>query len=79
MLTINPFAEISAYIPAAAMQAYIVVMVLFVIGGTVLDMLHKKSAQYFSRMQKKQKRTQSAMLAVAKKHHLLYRRSQAKY
>lgn len=53
MLTINPFAEISAYIPAAAMQAYIVVMVLFVIGGTVLDMLHKKSAQYFFENAKK--------------------------
>ncbi|MCP4010790.1 MAG: adenylyl-sulfate reductase [Proteobacteria bacterium] len=35
------------------MQAYIVVMVLFVIGGTVLDMLHKKSAQYFFENAKK--------------------------
>ena len=53
MFTINPFAEMSAYIPAAAMQAYIVVMVLFVIGGTILDMLHKKSAQYFFENAKK--------------------------
>jgi len=53
MFTINPFAEMSAYIPAAVMQAYIVVMVLFVIGGTVLDMLHKKSAQYFFENAKK--------------------------
>ena len=53
MFTINPFAEMSAYIPAAAMQVYIVVMVLFVIGGTVLDMLHKKSAQYFFENAKK--------------------------
>lgn len=53
MFTINPFAEMSAYIPVAVMQAYIVVMVLFVIGGTVLDMLHKKSAQYFFENAKK--------------------------
>jgi len=53
MFTINPFAELSASIPVYAMQAYIVVMVLFVIGGTVLDMLHKKSAQYFFENAKK--------------------------
>jgi hypothetical protein len=29
------------------MQIYIVVMVLLVIGGTLLDVMHKKSAQYF--------------------------------
>ena len=53
MFTINPFAELSASIPVYAMQAYVVVMVLFVIGGTVLDMLHKKSAQYFFENAKK--------------------------
>jgi hypothetical protein len=35
------------------MQAYVVVMVLFVIGGTVLDILHKKSAKYFFENAKK--------------------------
>jgi len=29
------------------MQLYVVVMVLLVVGGTILDMIHKKSAQYF--------------------------------
>lgn len=29
------------------MQAYVVLMILLVIGGTVLDMMHKKSAKYF--------------------------------
>ena len=53
MFTINPFAELSANIPVYAMQAYVVVMFLFVIGGTVLDMLHKKSAQYFFENAKK--------------------------
>ncbi|HDZ78328.1 MAG TPA: adenylyl-sulfate reductase [Gammaproteobacteria bacterium] len=35
------------------MQAYIIVMFILVIGGTVLDMLHKKSAQYFFENAKK--------------------------
>jgi hypothetical protein len=47
MFTSNPFAGLSASIPAAYMQAYIVLMILLVAGGTILDMLHKKSATYF--------------------------------
>ncbi|HBE93135.1 MAG TPA: adenylyl-sulfate reductase [Gammaproteobacteria bacterium] len=35
------------------MQAYVIVMFLLVIGGTVLDMMHKKSAQYFFENAKK--------------------------
>ncbi len=53
MFTINPFAELSVSIPVYAMQAYIIVMFILVIGGTVLDMLHKKSAQYFFENAKK--------------------------
>jgi len=53
MFTINPFAELTASIPAYAMQAYVIIMFLFVIGGTILDMLHKKSAQYFFENAKK--------------------------
>jgi hypothetical protein len=47
MFTTNPFAELSAFISPTAMQIYVILMVLFVIGGTVLDMMHKKSAKYF--------------------------------
>lgn len=44
---LNPFAEIAQIIPPGMMQTYVVLMILFVIGGTVLDMWHKKSAKYF--------------------------------
>ena len=61
MLTSNPFAELSASIPTLVMQGYIILMVLLVIGGTILDMIHKKSAQYFfenaKKAQKSAKRT----------------------
>lgn len=47
MFTTNPFAELSASIPPTVMQAYVVVMALLVVAGTLLDVMHKKSATYF--------------------------------
>lgn len=47
MFTSNPFAELSAHVPVAVMQGYVILMVAFVFIGTVLDMIHKKSAKYF--------------------------------
>ena len=47
MFTSNPFAELSASIPPGVMQAYVVVMVLLVVGGTLFDIIHKGSARYF--------------------------------
>ncbi|MCG8548000.1 MAG: adenylyl-sulfate reductase [Alphaproteobacteria bacterium] len=47
MFTSNPFAELSASIPPAAMQTYVIIMILLVIGGTLFDVWHKKSAKYF--------------------------------
>ena len=47
MFTSNPFAELSALIPSAVMQTYVVVMILMVAGGTLFDMIEKKSATYF--------------------------------
>ena len=53
MFTSNHFTELTTQIPLAVMQGYIIFMVLLVIGGTILDMLHKKSAQYFFENAKK--------------------------
>ncbi len=47
MFTSNPFAELSASVPATVMQIYVVVMALLVAGGTLFDVMHKKSATYF--------------------------------
>ncbi len=47
MFISNPFAEISAFIPPPAIQAYLIVMMLMVAGGTLFDIFHKKSAKYF--------------------------------
>ena len=61
MLGTNPFFELATVISPGLMQGYVILMVLLVIGGTILDMLHKKSAQYFfenaKRAQRDAKRT----------------------
>ena len=47
MFASNPFAELTALIPLSVMQAYVVLMAILVVGGTIFDMIHKKSAKYF--------------------------------
>lgn len=47
MFTSNPFAELSASIPPAAMQTYVVIMIVLVAAGTLFDVVHKGSAKYF--------------------------------
>jgi len=47
MFMSNPFAELSASVPPSVMQAYVVVMAFLVAGGTLFDIVHKKSATYF--------------------------------
>jgi hypothetical protein len=47
MFISNPFAELSASVPPGIMQTYVVVMAILVAGGTLFDIMHKKSARYF--------------------------------
>jgi hypothetical protein len=47
MFTSNPFAELSAFVPPAVMQTYVMVMAILVVAGTLFDIIHKWSAKYF--------------------------------
>ena len=47
MFTNNPFAALTAVLPANVMQIYVVLMVLAVVAGTLFDIIHKGSAKYF--------------------------------
>ena len=67
MFMSNPFAELSAQIPVAVMQGYIILMVLLVVGGTILDMMHKKSAKYFFENAKKAKKSAKRHVGVGEK------------
>ena len=55
MFTVNPFAELSATISPSIMQAYIICMIILVVGGTVFDTIHKGSAKYFFNNMRKAK------------------------
>lgn len=73
MLNTNPFSDLMALISPEIMQGYIILMAILVFLGTVLDMMHKKSAKYFfldsEKNKKNAKRTvgtgEKAGLAVA--------------
>ncbi len=47
MFISNPFAGLSASIPPAVMQTFLVLMVVLVAAGTLFDIVHKGSARYF--------------------------------
>jgi hypothetical protein len=55
MLTSNPFAALAASISPAVMQAYVVVMIVLVVAGTLFDVVHKGSAKYFFQNWRKSK------------------------
>ncbi len=48
MFNTNPFDALTALISTDIMQGYIILMAILVFLGTVLDMMHKKSAKYFA-------------------------------
>ncbi len=47
MITENPFSILSEIIPPFVMQMYVLAMFILVVGGTVFDTVHKKSAKWF--------------------------------
>lgn len=67
MFAINPFASLSEVISPAMMQGYIVLMILLVMGGTILDMIHKKSAQYFFENAKKAQKSATRSVSGGEK------------
>ena len=67
MLLTNHFAQLSDVISPSIMQGYIVLMVLLVMGGTILDMIHKKSAKYFFENAKKAQKSATRSVSGGEK------------
>lgn len=67
MFTINPFSGLLELVSPFMMQLYVVIMVLLVIGGTLLDVIHKKSAQYFFENAEKAKARASRSVSSVEK------------
>ncbi len=75
MFTTNPFAQLNAASPElftpGLMQGFIILMVLFVIGGTIFDVMHKKSAKYFFENTKRGKKNAKKEVSSSEKKALL--------
>ena len=67
MFMSNPFTDLSALISTDVMQMYIIVMAVLVAGGTILDMMHKKSAKYFSQDTAKNDKNAKRTVGVGEK------------
>lgn len=73
MLTTNPFADLSTSISPSIIQTYVVLMALLVVGGTLFDIIHKRSAKYFfdnlraSRTKARKQLDGGEMLSIAAK------------
>ena len=67
MFTINPFSELTGLISPIAMQVYVIAMVILVVGGTLLDTIHKKSAKYFFENAEKSKAAATKTLSGGEK------------
>jgi hypothetical protein len=59
----NPFYDLPGFLTPAVMQTYVVLMVLAVVAGVIIDVIHKKSAQYF--FENAQKAQKSAKRSVS--------------
>jgi hypothetical protein len=68
MFATNPFADLSvSFITPEVMQWYLIVMILLVAGGTILDMMHKKSAKYFFMDSEKAKKNAKRSVGAGEK------------
>jgi hypothetical protein len=67
MFTDNPFSGLASLVSPAAMQAFVVAMILVVAGGTLYDMAHKGSARYFfaNRLAARKRRTREVSAGEA--------------
>jgi len=67
LITINPFSVLAEDVPAIVMQAFVVVMGLLVILGTMLDIIHKKNVKYFFENAKKAKKSAKKILTTGER------------
>ena len=67
MFTTNPFSILAGSVPSGVMQAFVILMILFVVLGTVLDIIHKKNVKYFFENAKKAKKNATKELSTGER------------
>ena len=63
MMTNNPFAVLAESVPSIFLQSFVIIMVAFVIIGTLIDIIHKKNVKYFFNNAKKAKLSATKVLS----------------
>ena len=67
MITINPFVNNVLQIAPVYIQGFLVLMVIFTVGGVILDMMHKKNVKFFFQNAKKAKLAATTSVSTGKK------------
>ena len=67
MLLNNPFLILGETISPIFMQWFVIAMIIFVIAGTLLDIIHKKNVKYFFENAKKAKLSATKTLSAGEK------------
>ena len=73
MITINPFSELSEFVPPIIMQLFVVLIIILVIVGTLFDMIHKKNVKYFFENAKKAKKSASRSINAGEKVSIVFK------
>ena len=67
MITVNPFVDNVLNIAPAYIQGFLVLMVIFTVGGVILDMMHKKNVKFFFNNAKKAKLSATKSVSTGEK------------
>ena len=67
MLEINPFSSLVEIIPLIAMQGFVIMMLVLIVGGTIIQMVHHKNITYFFNNAKKAKLSATKELSTSEK------------
>jgi len=73
MITINPFSELSKFVPSIAMQLFVVAMIILVVVGTLFDIIHKKNVKYFFENAKKAKKSATRSINTGEKASIVFK------
>ena len=73
MITINPFSELSKFVPSIAMQLFVVAMIILVVVGTLFDIIHKKNVKYFFENAKKAKKSATRSVNTGEKASIVFK------
>jgi len=67
MLSTNPFSILAITVSPIFMQAFVIIMAILVVAGTLLDIVHKKNVKYFFNNAKKAKLSATKTLSTGEK------------